>query len=75
MYEIGTPERDKKRDQEWNVVVRWIHPSGSPVDGPGIIIADESTRKGCVDSGRSAVPSRLDDICRLVASVQPQVGT
>ncbi|MES2792355.1 MAG: hypothetical protein V4719_22245 [Planctomycetota bacterium] len=44
-YDLGTPERDRKRPREWNVSVRWVHPSGTPVDGPGIIIVDEGTRE------------------------------
>jgi hypothetical protein len=42
-YEIGAPERDKKHPQEWNVVIRWSYPDGTPLDGPGIVIVDEAT--------------------------------
>ena len=42
-YEIGIHVRDKKRLEEWNVVIRWKYPDGTPLDGPGIVIVNEST--------------------------------
>ena len=44
-YELGNPERDARRPHEWKMFVRWIYPDGTPLDGPGIIIVDESTNK------------------------------
>lgn len=44
-YELEEPSPDGKCEGEWNVQVRWTSPEGISIDGPGVIIVCEETRK------------------------------